>query len=58
MTKKQSMWFFILGIIYSALVSSLGEIRNSYFLAHTLGFTSLIYVFWILITNENNGYRK
>lgn len=53
MTKKQSIWFLALGIIYSALVSSLGGS-----LAHTLGLASLSYVFWVLLTTEKDGYAK
>lgn len=52
MTKKQSVWFLALGIIYSVLVSSLGGT-----LAHVLGLASLSYVIWILITTEKNGYN-
>lgn len=57
MTKKQSIQFFVLGIIYSALVSSLAE-GNNYYLAHTLGFASLIYVVWTVLSVERKGYAK
>lgn len=52
MTKKQSVWFLVLAVIYSSLVSSLGGT-----LAHILGLASLSYVIWILITTEKNGYN-
>jgi len=57
MTKKQSVWYFVLGFLYAVLVASLPDI-DSEFLAHILAYIALIHIFLVLLFNENKKYGK